>query len=108
MEKLIIMGRTNWESGFYIKFKSEKASMKIIKKIIKDLGSDYFVDNHVIPKTLSNYEKWKDQWIPVCIKKNLDIDIVCGNRIIHMIVHNCSDFEIINETIDKYCDWIEP
>ena len=60
MEKLIIAGRTNWEKGFYIKFKAEEKSMKIIKKIVEDLGSEYFVDNQIIPKIFSEYEKWKD------------------------------------------------
>ena len=44
--------------------------MKIIKKIIEELGSDYFVDNQTIPKTFSKYEKWKDKWIPIHSSKN--------------------------------------
>jgi len=74
MERLIISGRTNWKKGFYIKFKAEEKSMRIIKKIIEEMGSDYFVDNQAIPKTFSKYEKWKDQWIPVYSSKNKKLD----------------------------------
>lgn len=107
MGKLIIAGRTNWKNGFYIKFKAEEKSMKTIKKIIQELGSEYFVDNHVIPKTLSKYEKWKDQWIPVHNRKinNLDIDIICGDKIIHMIVHKYHNLESVNKIINKHCQW---
>jgi len=42
MAKLIIFGRT---AVRYIKFKAKPKSMKVIKKIIEELGSEYFVDN---------------------------------------------------------------
>ncbi len=109
MDKLIIAGRTNWKGGFYIRFKAEEKSMKIIKKIVEEIGSDYFVDNQVIPKTFSNYSKWKDKRIPVYSQKrrNLDIDIICGDKIIHMIAHKCPNFEFISNILDKYCDWAQ-
>lgn len=108
MERLTILGRTNWKKGFYVKFKAEEKSMKIIKKIVKDFGSEYFVDNQVIPRTFSNYSKWKDQWIPVHIKnKDLDIDIICGDKIIHMVINKCLSFEFVNNILDKYCDWAQ-
>lgn len=108
MNKLTIAGRANWENGFYVKFKAEEKSMKIIKKIVEDFGSEYFVDNQVIPRTFSNYAKWKDQWIPVYTQnKDLDIDIICGDKIIHMIVHKCPSFEFVNDILDKYCDWAQ-
>lgn len=108
--KLIIDGRTNWAKGFYIKFEAKEKSMKMIKKIVEELGSEYFVDNQTVPKTFSKYEKWKDKWIPVYSpkSKNLDIDIICGDKIIHMIVHKCPSFEFINKILDKYCEWAEP
>jgi len=31
-------GRTSWEGGFYIKFKAEEKSMRIIKKIVEEMG----------------------------------------------------------------------
>src|SRR3989344_4084641 len=98
-EKLIIEGRTNWKKGFYIKFEAQEKSMKIIKKIVEELGSDYFVDNHVTPRTFGKYKKWKDKWIPVYSSKNknLDIDIICGDKIIQMIVHKRPSFEFVNK-----------
>ena len=106
MNKLTIAGRTNWKSGFYVKFKAREKSMSIIKKIVEELGSEYFVDNQIIPKTFNKYERWKDQWIPVYTqKKDIHIDIICGDNIIHMIVHKCSRFEFVNKILDKYCDW---
>jgi hypothetical protein len=105
-KKLITAGRTNWKNGFYIKFKAKEKSMKLIKKIVEELGSDYFVDNQVIPKTFSNYNKWKDQWIPV-YGKRLDIDIICGDKIIHMIVNKYPNLKLINEIFNKYCKWAE-
>ena len=109
MEKLIIEGRTNWKKGFYIKFEAQEKSMKIIKKIVKELGSEYFEDNQTIPKTFSKYKKWKDKWIPVYSSKNknLDIDIVCGDKIIHFIVHKCPSYDFINKILDKYCEWAQ-
>jgi len=110
MERLIIAGRTNWKKGFYIKFKAKEKSMKVIKKIVGEMGSDYFVDNQAIPKTFSKYERWKDQWIPVYSSKHkeLDIDIICGDKIIHMIIHKYPSLEFINKILDKYCDWVQP
>lgn len=106
MEKLIIALRNNWKDGFYIKFKANEKAIRIIKKISEDLGSDYFVDNQIIPKIL-NYDKWRDQWIPIFINETR-IDIVIGNRFVHMIVTKCRDFEIINKILDKYCEWAQP
>ncbi len=110
MEKLVIIGRTNWGRGFYIKFEAEEKSMKAIKKIVDGLGSEFFIDNQTIPRTLSNYEKWKDKWIPIynSKNKNLDIDIICGDKVIHMIVHKCPSYEFVNKILDKYCEWTEP
>ena len=105
MRKLIISGRTNWEKGFYIKFKAEEKSMKVIKKILENLGSDYFVDNQIIPKTFSKYDKWKDHWIPINIK-NLKGNIICGDKFIHMIIHKSSHLEFINNILGKYCSWV--
>jgi len=108
-EKLIIEGRTNWKDGFYVKFESEERSMKIIKKIVEELGSEYFVDNKVIPRTFSKYEKWKDKRIPIYSSKNknLDIDIICGDKIIHMIIHKRPSFEFVDKILDEYCDWAQ-
>lgn len=107
MKKLTIAGRTNWEGGAYIKFKAEEKAMIIIKKIVGELGSDYFIDNHIIPKTFSDYSKWKDQWIPVYNyqDKDLDINIICGDKIIHMLVHKCPSFEALSKLLEKYCEW---
>lgn len=107
MEKLTIAGRTNWKHGFYVKFKAEEKSMKVIKKIVETLGSEYFTDNQVIPRTFSDYTKWKDQWIPV-ITKNFRIDIICGDKIIHMVINECPKFELVNDVLDKYCVWAQP
>ena len=104
-EKLIIEGRTNWKDGFYIKFEAEEKSMKIIKKIAEELGSGYFADNQVIPITFSKYEKWAP--IYNSKSKNLDIDIICDDKIIHMIVHKCPSFEFVNKILNKHCDWAQ-
>ena len=109
MEKLIIASRNNWKDGFYIKFNAGEKSMSIIKKIVQELGSDYFIDNQVIPRSMK-FERWKDQWIPVFSPKfkDLDIDIICGDRFIHMFVRKIKDFEIVNKILDKYCEWAQP
>lgn len=108
-KKLIINGRTNWEGGFYVKFQAEEKSMKIIKKIVGGLDSEYFVDNQIIPRTFGRYEKWKDKWIPIYSSKNkIDIDIICGDKVIHMIVHKCPNFEFINKVLDKYSVFAQP
>ena len=105
--KLIIAQRTNWEDRFYIKFKVSEKAMKIIKKIVEELGSNYFVDNHVLPKNFSKYDKWKDQWIPL-FDVNPNIDIICGDKFIHMIIFAKPDNKKINLILDKYCKWEEP
>jgi len=108
-EKLIIAGRTNWARRFYIKFKASEKSMLTIKKISQDLGSDYFVDNQVIPGTFGKYEKWKDTWIPIFDRKGkIEVDVICGEEYIHMIIQKAPSFEFINKILDKYCIWAEP
>ena len=105
-DKLIILGRTNWEKKFYIKFKADDNSMRIIKKIGQDFGDEFFIDNQGIPKSLSNYNKWKDEWIPI-VTKNVGIDIICGDKMIHMIFYKFPSFEYANKILDKYCKWTE-
>lgn len=106
MDKLIIAGRTNWENKFYIKFKATDTSMKVIKKFVKEIGDEFFVDDQTSPKSLSKYEKWKDQWIPI-VTKDLGIDIICGDKMIHMIFYKFPNFEFVNNILDKYCDWAQ-
>lgn len=107
MIKLTIEGRTNWENKFYIKFKAEDKSMMVVKKIIEEIGDDYFIDNQAIPKTFSKYEKWKDKWIPI-VTKEIGIDIICGDKMIHMIFFKFPNFEFVNNILDKYCNWVQP
>lgn len=106
MEKLIIAGRTNWENKVYVKIEAQKDSMKVIKKILNEMGDEFFVDNQTIPKSLSNYEKWKDQWISV-VTKEFEIDIICGDKFIHIIIYKFPNFDAINKIFDKYCDWAQ-
>lgn len=105
MKKLIIAGRTNWIDGFYTKFKAKKDSMKIIKKIAEAMSSNYFANNE-ITLSVSNYSKWKDKWIHLVFKK-VKIDIICGDKYIHMFITNCSSYKIINSILDKYCEWVK-
>jgi hypothetical protein len=107
MDKLVIAGRTNWEGGFYIKFKAVEKSMKVIKKIVEKMDDEFFVDNQAIPKTLSKYDKWKDQWIPISTKK-FGAEIVCGDKMIHIIFYKFPSYESVNKILDKYCIWAEP
>ncbi len=107
MEKLTIAGRTNWEKRIYIKFKATDSSINVIKKFVEEIGDEFFLDNQTIVKSLSNYEKWKDQWIPV-VTNDFGIDIICGNKIIHMIFYKFPSFEFVNNILDKYCNWSQP
>lgn len=101
------MGRTNWEKKFYVKLKADSDSIKLIKKIVEDMGDDFFVGNHTIRRSLSDYQVWKDQWIPV-ITKRFGLDIVCGHKAIHMIVYRFPSFASVNAILDRYCDWAHP
>jgi len=103
MKKLIIKTRTNWEKKFYLKVKATDDSIKIIKKIFKDFGDDYFIDMQGQIKGLT-YEKWKDQWIPLITKK-VSADIICGCKFIHFIFYNLKNFDYVNKIIDKYMEW---
>ena len=104
MDKLTIAGRTNWENKFYIKFKATDKAMKVLKKFLEEIGDEFFVDNQTIPKSLSNYETWKDQWIPV-VTNDFGIDMICGDKFIHMILYKFPIVESVNDILDKYCDW---
>ncbi|MBU2503919.1 MAG: hypothetical protein KJ879_02605 [Nanoarchaeota archaeon] len=106
MKKLTIVGKTNSENKFYIKARAEEKSIEVIKKIIKELGSEYFVDNQIIPKT-NNYQSWKDRWIPFNTNK-IEADIICGNKFIHIIFYKFPNFEFVNKVLDKYCVWAQP
>ena len=101
----MIARRANWKKGFYIKFKAEKKSMLIIKKIVEELGSEFFVDMVGMPRRpYNNYDKWKDFWLPFQNKK-FDMDIICGDRYIHMLVNRCSSYKSINKVLDKYSEF---
>jgi len=104
MNKILIAGRTGHQ---YVKFKVEKASMRIVKKMLEDFGSDYLEDNQVMPRTYSNYEKWKDRWIPIRTKK-VKADIICGDKYIHLLLFPSTDIEFFNAVVDKYSEWIKP
>lgn len=103
----MVAGRTNWENKFYIKLKATNNSMKVIKKFVGEIGDDFFTDNQTLPKSFSEYKKWKDQWIPV-VTNEIGIDIICGDKIIHMIFYKFPSFEFVNNLLDKYCDWAHP
>lgn len=104
MKKLKIIQRTNWENKFYLKIFANLDSMKTIKLISKEFGDDYFSDNQGIPKKLSDYEKWKDLWIPI-IGKKVSCDIICGDRAIHLIFYKFPSFDFVNKVLDKYFEW---
>lgn len=104
VDKLTISARSR---DRYIKFIAEPKSMLILKKIVKELGSDYFIDNQIIPRTFSDYNKWKDEWIPIRIpEKNLFFDIICGDKYIHLVIKSYKDLEILNLILNKYCEWV--
>lgn len=107
MEKLIIAERVNWKMGFYIKFKAEEKSMLIIKRIVEELGSDFFSDMHGLPRRkYGNYEKWKDFGIFIQTKKEkIKVNIICGNKYIHMLVDNCLNYHPINSVLEKYSEF---
>lgn len=102
MKKLTISKRTNWENKFYIQIKAEKGSMKIVKKLVEEIGDNYFEE--ITFRRFSNYDKWKDQYHPI-ITKDFGIDIVCGDKIIHMIFYKFPSLEKVNKILNKYCDW---
>ncbi len=106
MDKIIIAGRKNWENKLYIKFKAAGKSMGVVKKFVEEIGDEFFVDNQTIPKSLSSYVGWKDQWIPV-VTKDFEIDIICGDEFIHMIFYRFPSFESLNNILNKYCDWAQ-
>ena len=107
MDKLIICGRTNWEDKFYIKVKAAENSMEVLKKFIGEIGDDFFIDNQSIQNALSKYNDWKDNWIPV-VTKDIGIDIICGDKYIHMIFYKFPDFQFIDKILLKYFDWAQP
>lgn len=107
MEKLKIVGRTNWSKGFYIKFKATTNSMEIIKKMVEEADSEYFYQDYEEIKNPFKYNRWKDRWIQICEKK-LKVDIICGDKVIHLISNNCKNYKFINGLLNKYCVWIEP
>lgn len=103
MALLTILGRTNWEGGFYLKFKAEENSLLILKKIAEELGSEYFVDDQLLPKTFK-YIEWKDKWIPIS-GKGFSIDIICGDKIIHLLVSSKNKLNFLTEILNKYSKW---
>lgn len=106
MNVLTILGRSNWTGGFYLKFKAEEKSIKIIKKLAEKLGSEYFVDNQTIPRTFSKYEKWKDKWIPIS-GKGFSVDIICGDKVIHVLVNSKTKLDFVTKVLNEYSKWAE-
>lgn len=105
MKKLTILRRTNWEKKFYIALRADTNIMNVIKEMAKEMGDDdYFIDNQANPNSLLNYEKWKDNWIPL-VTNNLGVDIVCGDKIVHLIFYRFPSFKHVNNILDKYCSW---
>ncbi|MBI2044374.1 hypothetical protein HYT24_03355 [Candidatus Pacearchaeota archaeon] len=98
-EKLIIEGRTNWKKRFYVKFEFNKNSIKILRKILNDWGSEALIDN-------VGQKIGKDSWIPIFDAKP-EADIIIGHDSIHMIVFAKPNNKKINIILDKYCDWTQ-
>src|SRR5690606_30098171 len=101
MEKLIIAGRINWETKFYMKVKATESALKILREIAIELGGDFFRNNQPIPRSLSPYRRWKDKWIPVSTKK-IELEIICGDEYIHLIFSRFPNFGFINKVLNKY------
>ena len=107
MKKLTILARSNWSDRFYVRFKVEKDSMKVIKAIAETVSMDAFVESDFVTEglTFDDYSKWKDRFLPL-VTKDLVLNIVCGSEVIHMIVIG-KDFTLINNILEKFCVWDE-
>ena len=106
MNKLVIAGRTNGKNGFYLRLKAQKNAIKVICDIGIEFDPDFLVDDPSIPRALSDYSKWKDVWLPIVDRKRkMQIDIVCGDKIIHLFFRNCKKYEDVNTILDKYTEW---
>ena len=101
MKKLVIVRKKEWKDGFYAMLKAEKNSVKIIKSMFENFGSQYFVEEK---RNLSDYSQWKDLWIPYSDKdEKIDLDLVFGDKYIHLIVRKYKDKVFIEKIMKKYC-----
>ncbi|MEA3329965.1 MAG: hypothetical protein U9Q06_04450 [Nanoarchaeota archaeon] len=106
MEKLIISRRINWKNKVYLTVKFRKNSLELISKIVEDFGGDYFDDMYGMEK-LSDYKKWKDELISVVTKK-VELDVICGDKFIHLIFWKFPNYDFLNKVLDKYCKFAKP
>ena len=104
MEKLIIISRINEEKKVYIKIKAVYDSVKLIDKLLKEIDSEFIIDEFNQSASLLNYEEWKDQWIP-CVSKDIGVDVIFGDRAVHLIFWKFKNLNSLNKILDKYIKW---
>jgi hypothetical protein len=103
-KNLIIASRRNSEDGFYLKFKASDDAIITLNILIHELG-DTFLDME-IPERKFEFSKWKDDCIRVKFKGSI-IELVFGNKYIHMFVRGNKNHEEINKIIKRYSEWIK-
>ena len=105
--KLKIAARRNWKDRFYIKFKASKRAMIIVNKLLFDFDRDFILEEEVCARPLDNYDDWKDDMINFGMDNTkVEIDLLCGDKYIHMFVHKCPNYELVNKILDRYAEWV--
>jgi hypothetical protein len=102
--KLKILGRTNLENKVYLKIRAEKSCMKIISELALEFDKSFFFDDMISTGPLVPYKKWKDVWANPS-SKNFGADIICGDKVVHLIIWKFPNFEKLNKILDKYFEF---
>lgn len=108
MEKLIIAGRRNWDKEVYVRFKVGPGILKKVEEMLGEIDPNitdfgYITTEDIPPK----YSLWKDELFIVSNKKEkIEIKIIFGEKIIHMLV-KCPNYKYINKILHKYAKFAD-
>lgn len=102
---LKILGR---HKLYYIRLRAEKTAMvKVHDFLTYSLGSDDFGDEVSVPD-FEDYDDWRDLHFYVDdLDKGIEIEMICGFKVIHLFVRKCDDWEFFNEALLKHAEWVE-
>ncbi len=106
MKKLIIVARSNDKDKVYVKLKASKNSILQLYEMFKEVD-EFFLDyEEEEGKKLTNYNKWKDEQLSL-ESKDFEVDIICGDKYIHIFFRKFKNYKVINKLLDNNCEWIK-
>ena len=84
-EKGIVSAISKYGGATYIAVDVQPDIFLMIESFVRDLGIDWHLDEVDQTRSPKNYKLWKDMHFH-CEGKSLKIDVICGDKKIHLVV----------------------